>query len=364
MSNRAVFCLLIYGFCLLLKRLNCLDCYLAVMSKPRKYLVPELHLLTWAVLLFVPVLIFHNAKWDTGLPDSFFYISNVFHIGLFYFNAYYIYPRLLTQKRWPLYILSLVAIIIVTNFIKIALLKLAVPGFAVTEANQKIIFFPPFPFLFGSVIFRLIIDRVRFEKAEKEAKAEKLSAELKFLRSQVNPHFLFNVLTNMVSLARQQSKQLEPALIQLSELLRYTLYETNKEKLPVEKEIEQLQYYVELQKLRFGDDVQLLMDIKNEAPSFAIEPMLLIPFVENAFKHGIGLVEAPFIHIYLQVQERLLHFRVSNNYNRQNLSKDPDSGIGLANVQNRLKLLYGDHHTLQIRDEGDVYTVELKLTRG
>jgi two-component sensor histidine kinase len=334
------------------------------MSKRRKYLVPELHILTWAVLLFVPILVFHNSKWDTGLPDAFFYISNVYHIGLFYFNAYYLYPRLLTRKRWPFYILALVGIIIATNFAKIGLLQLFVPGFEVTAVNQKIIFFPTFPFLFGSIIFRLIIDRVRFEKAEKEAKAEKLSAELKFLRSQVSPHFLFNVLTNLVSLARQQSKQLEPALIHLSELMRYMLYETDAAKLPAEREIEHLQYYIELQKLRFGDDVRLTVDIKNEVPSFAIEPMLLIPFVENAFKHGIGLVKDPFITIRLEVQERLLYFTVSNNYNRQNGSKDSNSGIGLANVQNRLKLLYGDHHTLQIKDTGDVYTIVLKLTRG
>ena len=357
-------CLLISRFCLLLSLCTIAGYYLAGMSKPRKYLVPELHILTWAVLLFVPILVFHNSKWDTGLPDTFFYISNVYHIGLFYFNAYYLYPRLLTQKRWPLYILALVGIIMVTNFAKIGLLQLFIPGFEVTAVNQKIIFFPPFPFLFGGIIFRLIIDRVRFEKAEKEAKAEKLSAELRFLRSQVSPHFLFNVLTNLVSLARKKSEQLEPALIQLSELMRYMLYETDAARLPVEREIEHLQYYIELQKLRFGDDVRLTVDIKNEASSFTIEPMLLIPFVENAFKHGIGLVKDPFITIHLAVQERLLYFTISNNYNRQNLSKDSNSGIGLVNVQNRLKLLYGNQHELLIKDDGEVYTIALKLTRG
>jgi LytS/YehU family sensor histidine kinase len=139
------------------------------------------------------------------------------------------------------------------------------------------------------------------------------------------------------------------------------LYETNGEKFPVDKEIEYLRNYIELQQLRFGDDVAVQLDIQNDHPGCTIEPMLLIPFVENAFKHGIGMVKDPFINISLVVKEQYLLFKVSNNYNRDNLSKDENSGTGLVNVRNRLHLLYGGKHTLSIKDNGELYTAELKL---
>jgi sensor histidine kinase YesM len=168
-------------------------------------------------------------------------------------------------------------------------------------------------------------------------------------------------MTNLVSLARQKSDILEPTLIRLSDLLRYMLYETNEDRFPVGKEAEYLKNYVELQKLRFGDDVLVTMNDQTDQPSCTIEPMLLIPFVENAFKHGIGLVEDPFIDIHLQVNKGHLIFRVSNNYNKENLSKDKNSGIGLVNVKNRLDLLYGNDYSLAIKDSNGIYIVELKL---
>ena len=144
-------------------------------------------------------------------------------------------------------------------------------------------------------------------------------------------------------------------------MLRYSLYETNETKFPVSKEIEYLNNYVELQKLRFGDDVDVKTDIKVDNPECVIVPMLLIPFVENAFKHGIGLVVEPYIHMNLQVQQSQLLFTISNKYLRDNSSKDHNSGIGLANVKNRLELLYGKKYKLNIHEHSDLYTVELKL---
>jgi LytS/YehU family sensor histidine kinase len=244
---------------------------------------------------------------------------------------------------------------------KLLLLYLNDPAFIVTEANRPIIMFPPFPFLVASCFLRFIINRIRADRREKEQKAEALASELKFLRSQISPHFLFNVMTNLVSLARLKSDLLEPTLIRFSEMLRYTLYETNEEKFPVSKEIEYLKNYVDLQMLRFGEDVDLKMNIRTDDPDCIIEPMLLIPFVENAFKHGIGIVAGPFIHIDLKVEQSLLYFKVTNNYTQHNTSRDQNSGIGLANVRNRLQLLYGKRHELTIKDNSDLYIVELKL---
>jgi LytS/YehU family sensor histidine kinase len=141
------------------------------------------------------------------------------------------------------------------------------------------------------------------------------------------------------------------------------LYETNEEKFTLIRELEYLESYIELQQLRFGEGVELLLqkEIDEKVSACRIEPMLLLPFVENAFKHGIGLVEKPFIKIWLRVKDTGLFFSVSNRYSRNHFSKDKNSGIGLMNVQNRLKLLYPDKYSLNIRDNGEIYEVELNL---
>ena len=190
------------------------------------------------------------------------------------------------------------------------------PEFELNSFNNRILFFPPLPFLLASFIFRYITDRTRNEKLEKERRAEQLVSELRFLRSQISPHFLFNMLTNMVALARQKSELLEPSLIQLSDLLRYMLYDSGKDRFLLSQEIVYLRSYVELQQLRFGEGLDLVLDIQDPGSDGYIEPMLLIPFVENAFKHGIGMVANPFIKITLAVEDGQLQFSVSNNYNR------------------------------------------------
>lgn len=318
-----------------------------------------LHILVWALLLGIPTFLLPDKSFF-GLSKSFFLITSVFHIGLFYFNAYFLYPKLLNKRYWWLYILCLVAIVVLSFHIKVFFLELD-PDFQLIEENKRIIVVGLAPFLFSSIIFRLISDRIRFEKMEKEARAERLDAELKFLRSQISPHFLFNMMANMVSLARQKSDLLEPSLIRLSELLRYMLYDSIEERIAVSKEVDHIQNYVALQQLRFGEDVNISLEIKNDCPECLVEPMLIVPFIENAFKHGIGVVKAPYIEIKLNVKDHLLEFAVNNNYDPGNFSKDRNSGIGLVNVKNRLELLYPGKYKLMIKNEAGVFSVLLNL---
>ena len=316
-----------------------------------------IHAAVWILLLGVPGILL----WDQslfGLSMQFYLFTTLYHIGLFYLNAFYLYPKLLNRRTWWLYIIYLLAIIIISGMAKVFILQLD-PDFQFTAINKRVIFFPLVPFLFASFIYGLIYDRIRFERMEKEAHAQRLDAELKLLRSQVSPHFLFNMLTNMVSLARLRSNLLEPSLIRLSELLRYMLYESNEEKIAITNEIEHIENYVSLQQLRFGEDVKISLDIQNDYPEGMIEPMLLVPFIENAFKHGIGMVKDPFIQIALTVKEQLLTFTVVNNYNSTNQSKDKHSGIGLSNVKNRLELLYANNYQLKISNQDGIYSVYL-----
>lgn len=326
------------------------------------YFTPGVHIVVWSLLFMVPFLVFQNAPAEIGLPHNFFIITNIYHIGLFYLNAYYLYPRLLNKRWWWLYIIILAGIVRASYYIKVWGLHFFDPSFTTTIQNNRVIFFPPLAFIAASIIFRLIVDRIDREKREKEIQAERLDSELKLLRSQISPHFLFNMMTNMVALARQKSDLLEPSLIKLSDLLRYMLYGPGKEKLRMNDEIDYLKSYIELQQLRFADTVQLQLDINNEAHDCFIEPMLLVPFVENAFKHGIGATEQPFINIQLQTQNNRLFFRVTNNYSSGQQTKDNSSGIGIANVKNRLQLLYPGKHTIKIKDTGKQYEVTLNIT--
>ena len=173
---------------------------------------------------------------------------------------------------------------------------------------------------------------------------------------------MFNVLNNMVALARKKSDDLEPSLITLSSLLRYMLYETDEDKVPVEKEVEYLRNYIDLQKQRFGKNIQVNTDFNDVQKGHSIEPMLLIPFVENAFKHGTGLIENAAIEIKLQLHNKRLQFTVRNRYNEQAMeTQDKTSGIGLNNVKRRLNLLYDKDHLLEIEKKDGWFTVLLKL---
>ena len=227
--------------------------------------------------------------------------------------------------------------------------------------SHRIIFFPPVVFLIVSTIYRLIVDKIKHDKKQKEIVAEQLSIKLKFLRSQISPHFIFNVLTNLVSLARKKSDLLEPALLKLSDLMRYMLYESDEKKVLLAMEVEYLKSYIELQKLRFGDDILIntTIDIAEKEMQRNIEPMLLIPFVENAFKHGTG-VDEPSIEINLNVKEGKLEFTVKNKF-WDNETKDESSGIGLENVRSRLMLLYPGTHTLQVSGNDHLFDIHLTL---
>ena len=197
----------------------------------------------------------------------------------------------------------------------------------------------------------------------KEKETENLKTELSFLRSQVSPHFMFNVLNNMVALARKKSDELEPSLIKLSSLLRYMLYETDESKVLVEKEVGYLQSYIDLQQQRFGNKVIINTNFGKIENGYTIEPMLLIPFVENAFKHGTGLIPDAQINIDLTVQNHQLNFSVQNRYvNGETFEvKDKTSGIGLNNVKRRLNLLYSNNHTLKIDKTDGWFTILLQL---
>jgi two-component system LytT family sensor kinase len=329
-----------------------------------KYTSPLLHVLIWSILFVLPHLFIDTRNMQPGFfPSSFFFITNLYHVGLFYLVAFKIYPLFFNKKRWWVFILIMALVMISSYYLKLFMVKQWYPEVVLDAWAHRILFFPPFPFIVAAIIYRLVVDKIAYDKKQKEIIAEQLSIKLKFLRSQISPHFIFNVLTNLVSLARKKSEQLEPALLMLSDLMRYMLYESDEKKVALSKEIEYLKSYIELQKLRFGHDVliETNIDFSEKDAQQNIEPMLLIPFVENAFKHGMGIDE-PLIKINLTVNNNMLEFDVKNKFSDDiNESKDLNSGIGLQNVQSRLMLLYREAHNLTLEKENNLFHIHLTL---
>ncbi len=188
---------------------------------------------------------------------------------------------------------------------------------------------------------------------------EKLEAELNQLRNQVHPHFLFNTLNNLYSLIIKKSDSAETAVLTLSGLMRYMLYEANVPKVPLSKEIEYLKNYVDLEKLRFDDHVDISFNTETDA-KYSISPFLLIPFVENAFKHGTTSNKESWIVISIITKNKTLKMQVENA-KLPNQKTNFEGGIGFANVKKRLELLYPDNYSLHTHDNELSYEVILKL---
>lgn len=346
--------------------------YLAPMYRTwytRKWVAISLHVLFWALLFMAPYLLRPAGRNESMKAvrsyDGFMYlhiVNNVLRVLLFYANAYIFIPRLVYRHRFQRYLVVLLLCLGVMLVWDRIFFQLFIEGLEHKVRNFFVFNFPFFVFLIiASTAFRMIRDRIEEEKQAKERETENLKTELSFLRSQVSPHFMFNVLNNMVALARKKSDLLEPSLIKLSSLLRYMLYETDEDKVPLEKEIEYLQSYIDLQQQRFGKNISIESSIQ-QAPGYQIEPMLLIPFVENAFKHGTGFIENARIEMHLTVQQGVLHFSVKNRYNDTVMeAKDKTSGIGLNNVKRRLNLLYQQSHTLAISRKDGWFLVQLQL---
>ena len=323
-----------------------------------------LHGLIWSALIVGPALVELQPILYARIgfvTFNFVVIANVLHCFLFYFNAFYLFD-LLTKSRWWIYVLSAVALLMLVNGIKGFLLKTIFIDLVSSHTPLRFAFFPTVFFLVVSIIYRLVLDKIKFEKSKSSRQAEQLATELRFLRSQVSPHFLFNVLNNLVAMARYKSDKLEHSLLKLSGLMRYMLYESDERKVNITTEIDYLNSYIELQKLRFEDDIEIATEMDYDTSSdFSIEPMLLIPFVENAFKHGVSLVEKPFIYVRLKIAGNNLNFSVRNRFSRDVESKDANSGIGLSNVKARLSLLYRDNYTLAVQSQESIFTINLSL---
>lgn len=216
-------------------------------------------------------------------------------------------------------------------------------------------------YLVYAVVFYFIRLSIYKELQQKELALQSRQSELSFLRSQVNPHFLFNSLNNIYALVYERSTQSLPAIAGLSELLRYMLYD-NKEKVPLEKELEYIRKYIELQKLRFDHPIKTDLQVSGPAEDIQVPPLLLIPFIENAFKHGDFSANGQGFTAVVRCTATALYFYCHNTKGKG--EKDAGGGIGLTNIKRRLQLLYPGKHALDIQDDKNTFTVNVELQYG
>ena len=332
-----------------------------------------IHVLFWIYMLnqaFFPV--FLN-KIDTKLLEDYIYLKDIFItmlLNIFVFYAvYFVIPNFLSLRRkwyvFPFVILLAIALSAVRLPIEIAYWKYIVKMSASQLQFQYEWIWATLKVTviisIYAMLIRFSIDWFESQKYKDELIKDRQASEIALLRSQVNPHFLFNTLNNIYSLVYSKSDEAPDAVMKLSSIMRYMLYDSNTDRVAVIKEVEYLNSFIELQQLRITQKGFVEIKVTGSMENRTIAPMLLIPFVENAFKHG-DKTHQPGIIIHLNLESDTLFFTVTNylKINGQ-VSSEDSGGFGLNNIKRRLGLLYPDKHNLKITTTGDIYKIELKI---
>jgi two-component system sensor histidine kinase AlgZ len=198
------------------------------------------------------------------------------------------------------------------------------------------------------------------QRALMQAQQEKITAQLQLLKAQVHPHFLFNTLNNIYSFSLDNSPKTPALILKLSSLLSYMLYDCKTEEVRLEKEVEIMKNYIDLEKERYGNKIEISWNVEGEIKDIFISPLLMLPFLENAFKHGASeQIEKPWMGVDISVLNGVLKFKITNSKNEYALHNH--NGIGINNVKKRLEFLYPGKHELKISDEGDFFAVSLAV---
>lgn len=333
-----------------------------------------LHSLFWGIIgmILLSQMILSTSK---HTPTDYFItyiVYGMFNISIFYINYIFLIPELIKKrKRYFTYVIVFILLIAVSAFAKITIAVLYPDDVLKTITGEgKVVEMPVNTFavivtflsgffLVSSCIIKFTIDWFSSERIQRNLESERREMELQFLKSQLNPHFLFNSLNNIYSLAYQKSDKTADAIMKLSEIMRYMIYESNTPTVSLSKEVDYLTSYIDLQKIRFKDGAFVELTIEGEIDDQQIVPLMLISFVENAFKHGVINDPNDPIKISIVANKKILHFSVINKKNNQN--KDAQGGVGLPNVERRLQLIYPDRYNLNVVNSATHYTCELMI---
>jgi len=329
-----------------------------------------LHVLCWAMFILINVSTFYNRF--SLFPDIFFYGKLAIEILLFYVNYSLLVPKLLLNKKITIYIYTSFVFVLLSVYLIEIFFNPADFPHNIALLNKQLDLRPPergvvnrLGFLVSILLIavgtsiRLVTEWYENEKLKQKIEVQRVHTEISFLKAQLNPHFLFNSLNSIYSLANKKSDDTTEAIVTLSELMRYMIYETDKELVPLQDEITYIKNYISLQNLRLKDSSGVRVNIYGKI-EHKIEPLLLISFIENAFKYGTDYNGKTDIRIRIEVVDNNLSFEVSNHVSIHKRAT-PNSGIGIKNVKNRLQLHYPNTHELEIKEIEKQFTVKLTL---
>ena len=327
-----------------------------------------MHASFWLLLYCFLVLI---DKWQ--YPTWFIMVRHLidlsFYIIIVYVNILYLIPNYLLRKKAIIYLVALfifVALLSPIHVFSLLMLFKQSPDDAEYILNNKEIITLINLFVgLASTLYKILSDWLIHQNEKMALESQNLQSELKFLKSQINPHFFFNTLNNLYALTLKKSDLAPEIVLRLSEMMRYMLYESNEKMVLLENEIKYVKNYLELEKLRQGDRFDIQFKLDGNANEKKIAPLLFIPFLENSFKHGLdNQIKSGFVNIDLRIKGEDLHLTIENSKPPSIPAKKQEKksgGIGLENVKRRLKLLYPNRHKLEIREKPHSFRVFLNL---
>ncbi len=330
---------------------------------------PVYHGLFWLVLFLV---MFNNGA--QAQVSQWFTISNEliglsFYAVLVYFNLLYLIPNYLARHAIIYFGLVLASCAMLTP-IEVLVLYLKLPSqsqFRVHLVEQQLnIFMGNVVVVIVSTVLRVIMDWWRYQNEKQVLLTQTIQSELRFLKSQINPHFLFNTLNNLYALTLRKSDKAPEIVLKLSEIMRYMLYECNERRVLLSKEVQYINNYLDLERLRQPKEADIHFTVEGHISEQMVAPLLFVPFLENSFKHGLNTHTqgGGFVRLRLQVQGEDMEFTIENskadNLPRHNHPRS--GGIGLQNLQQRLNIIYPENHNLIIQDEPHRYAVTLQLS--
>lgn len=327
-----------------------------------------LYLLVWSAIILVPVLNSQMlSELHVNLDEAWIVWRQIIpYVVIFLVHNHLIAPRYLLKKRYALYLLTNVIFVtivfVIIDFYQMNIGHVSLYGsFTNHEVYWNILFALFMNGTNGGI--KLLYQSLLDEQQLLRLKEENLRAEMTSLKYQINPHFFMNTLNNIHALIDIDTEAAKSAVIDLSKMMRYVLYDSEREMISLSADLQFLRNYIELMRIRYTDHVQITIDAPQTLPEkVAIPPLLLIVFVENAFKHGVSYNHPSFIHISLFYADEKLTAIISNSRNPQPTSPTRHGGIGLENVRKRLDLLYGPHgYSLDICQEEERYTVKLVI---
>jgi len=327
------------------------------------------HVVFWLCFLCI-IIFFSDREESIGFKIVNSLIHTISYITIIYINIYVLIPRYLTEKTVYYYLGWLIGLVFIVTSIKIG------TQYVISSEDlyfrlqlvkeQPLSYLSSFILAGGSTAYTIISYWINQQKKNKELETQTMQSEINFLKTQINPHFLFNTLNALYALTLKKSDIAPEVVLKLSEMMRYMLYECNEKYVSLPQELTYLQNYLDLERIRHTGKVDIRMEVKGDTEHIMIAPLILITFIENAFKHGLkNRIEGGFVHIFFEVTDDRLQFRIINSkadiigpastHNKKN------SGIGLINVTRRLHLVYPVAHELKISNNPDTFEVTLTI---